>query len=586
MRRRMLDSPNSNVSLRILLVEDNPDDAELVLRILRKGGYSLDSLRVDNEPDLKDALENSTWDVVLSDYSMPGFSGLAALNILKEQNLDIPFIVISGTIGEDVAVEAMRLGAHDYLMKNNLIRLVPAIRRELHDANERYARRIAEQTLRHQAYHDVLTGLPNRWLLRDRMEQALAYVGKKDLQMGVLFLDLDRFKNLNDTLGHLVGDHLLRAVADRLKKVLSAWDTIARLGGDDFVLLLPDIKEKSALEDKARELLSLFEIPFDLSGKSIYLDASIGIATYPDNGRDSDTLLKNAEATMYYAKAQGGKNYQFCSGDIQTATVDRFTIENELRVAIKNSELLLHYQPQFSLEDDSITGVEVLVRWQHPLRGMTPPDKFIPVAEDTGLIIPLGEWVLQQTVKDITRIREAGITLKRVAVNFSARQLYHHDTQDSLRKLLAAGNFGADVLEVEITESGIMQNPELAAENLITMKSMGVGVAIDDFGTGYSSLAYLKRFPIDVLKIDRAFIRDITLNSDDASIVKAILALARALNLRVIAEGVETPAQYDYLKALGCNEGQGYLYARPMPFEDLVKFIKNKNQANSIDIDR
>ncbi|VAX12726.1 diguanylate cyclase/phosphodiesterase (GGDEF & EAL domains) with PAS/PAC sensor(s) [hydrothermal vent metagenome] len=573
----MLDSPNSNVTLRILLVEDNPDDAELVLRTLRKGGYSIDSLRVDNESDLKYALDTSTWDVVLSDYSMPGFSGLAALNILKEQNLDIPFIIISGTIGEEVAVEAMRLGAHDYLMKNNLIRLVPAIQRELHDANERYARRIAEQTLRHQAYHDVLTGLPNRWLLRDRMEQALAYVRKKDLLMGVLFLDLDRFKNLNDTLGHLVGDHLLRAVADRLKKVLSAWDTIARLGGDDFVLLLPDIKEKSALENKARELLSLFEIPFELSGKSIYLDVSIGIATYPENGQDSDTLLKNAEATMYYAKTQGGKNYQFCSGDIQTATVDRFTIENELRVAIKNSELLLHYQPQFSLEDDSITGVEVLVRWQHPVRGMTPPDKFIPVAEDSGLIIPLGEWVLQQTVDDIARMREVGINLKRVAVNFSARQLYHHDTQDSLRQLLATGNLAADVLEVEITESGIMQNPELAAENLITMKSIGVGVAIDDFGTGYSSLAYLKRFPIDVLKIDRAFIRDITMNSDDASIVKAILALARALNLRVIAEGLETRAQYDYLKELGCNEGQGYIYARPMPFDELIKFIHDKN---------
>ncbi len=572
----MLDSPNSNVSLRILLVEDNPDDAELVLRTLRKGGYSLDSIRVDNEQDLKDALENSTWDVVLSDYSMPGFSGLAALNILKEQNLDIPFIIISGTIGEEVAVEAMRLGAHDYLMKNNLIRLVPAIQRELHDANERYARRIAEQTLRHQAYHDVLTGLPNRWLLRDRMEQALAYVRKKDLHMGVLFLDLDRFKNLNDTLGHLVGDHLLRAVADRLKKVLSAWDTIARLGGDDFVLLLPDIKETSALEEKARELLALFETPFELSGKSIYLDVSIGIAAYPDNGQDSDTLLKNAEATMYYAKAQGGKNYQFCSGDIQSATVDRFTIENELRVAIKNSELLLHYQPQFSLEDDRITGVEVLVRWQHPQRGMTSPDKFIPVAEDTGLIIPLGEWVLQQAVDDIARMREAGIVLPRVAVNLSARQLYHHDTQDTLRKLMATGNLGSDVLEVEITESGIMQNPELAAENLITMKSIGVGVAIDDFGTGYSSLAYLKRFPIDVLKIDRAFVRDITLNSDDASIVKAILALAKALNLHVIAEGLETQAQYDYLKELGCNEGQGYIYARPMPFDDLLEFIREK----------
>ncbi len=572
----MLDSSSSNVSLRLLLVEDNPDDAELILRTLRKGGYNLDSLRVDNEQDLRSALENSTWDIVLSDYSLPGFSGLAALNVLKELNLDIPFMIISGTIGEDVAVEAMRLGAHDYLMKNNLIRLVPAIQRELHDANERYARRIAEQTLRHQAYHDVLTGLPNRWLLRDRMEQALAYVRKKDLQMGVLFLDLDRFKNLNDTLGHLVGDHLLRAVADRLKKVLSAWDTVARLGGDDFVLLLPDIRETSMLEEKARELLALFETPFELSGKSIYLDISIGIAAYPDNGQDSDTLLKNAEATMYYAKEQGGKNYQFCSGDIQTATVDRFTIESELRIAIKNSELLLHYQPQFSLDDDSITGVEVLVRWEHPERGMTPPDKFIPIAEDTGLIIPLGEWVLQKAVEDITHMREAGISLKRVAVNLSARQLYHHETQDTLRKLFATGNLGDELLEVEITESGIMQNPELAAENLIAMKSMGVGVAIDDFGTGYSSLAYLKRFPIDVLKIDRAFVRDITLNSDDASIVKAILALAKALNLHVIAEGIETREQYDYLKELGCDEGQGYMYARPMPLDDLLKFIREK----------
>jgi len=572
----MLDSTNANVSLRILLIEDNPDDAELVLRTLRKGGYNVDSLRVDAEQDLKNALENSTWDVVLSDYSLPGFSGLAALNILKEQNLDIPFIIISGTIGEEVAVEAMRLGAHDYLMKDNLIRLVPAIQRELHEANERYARRIAEQTLRHQAYHDVLTGLPNRWLLRDRMEQALAYVEKKSIQMGVLFLDLDRFKNLNDTLGHQVGDQLLRAVADRLKKVVSAWDTVARLGGDDFVLLLTDIKEKTVLESKAQELLALFEAPFELSGQSVYLDASIGIAAFPDNGQDTDTLLKNAEATMYYAKAQGGKNYQFCSSDIQSETIDRFTIESELRTAIKKSELVLYYQPQFLLEDGSITGVEALVRWEHPERGIISPDKFIPVAEESGLIIPLGEWVLQQAVDDIAQMREVGIDLKRVAVNLSARQLYHHETQETLRKLLAVGNLSANVLEVEITESGIMQNPELAAENLIAMKSIGVGVAIDDFGTGYSSLAYLKRFPIDVVKIDRAFIRDITLNSDDASIVKAILALAEALNLKVIAEGLETQAQYDYLKELGCNEGQGYIYARPMPLDDLLEFIQEK----------
>ncbi len=570
---------DKQVSLRLLMIEDNPDDEALILRAIRKGGFNVEHVRVDNGEDLLAVLKSKDWDIVLSDYQMPEFNGLAALKIVKQRNKDLPFIVVSGTIGEEVAVEAMRSGAQDYLMKDNLTRLVPAIRRELADADERRALREAQQTLRHQAYHDILTGLPNRWLLRDRMEQALKYVRQKKTGLAVMFLDLDRFKNLNDTLGHMIGDYLIRAVAERLNLILNERDTLARLGGDDFVVMLMDIVGPEQAAAAADLLLTALHEPFVLDDKEIYVGASIGIALHPANGDEFDVLIKNAESAMYYAKDQGRNNYQFFSHEIQAATADRFTIENELRGAIRASELRLYYQPQFTLHDGRITGLEALVRWEHPKRGMTAPDKFIPVAEESGLIIPLGEWVLRQAIEDGVKLRNAGCKLQRLAINLSARQLYHQDTLDLLREMVARGDLGTEALEIEITESGIMQNPEQAVANLNAIRDMGIGIAIDDFGTGYSSLAYLKRFPINILKIDRSFIRDITLDQDDTTIVKTILAMAQALNLRVIAEGVETQEQYDFLAELGCAEGQGYLFARPMPCEDLISFFRDRECA-------
>jgi diguanylate cyclase (GGDEF)-like protein len=575
----MLESTDKRVSLRLLIIEDNPDDEALVLRAIRKGGFNVEHVRVESRDDLLTVLRNKDWDIVLSDYQMPDFNGLTALKIVKDRNKDLPFIIVSGTIGEEVAVEAMRSGAQDYLMKDNLTRLVPAIRRELMDADERRALREAQQTLRHQAYHDILTGLPNRWLLRDRMEQALKYARQKQTGLAVMFLDLDRFKNLNDTLGHMSGDYLLRAVAERLSLILNERDTLARLGGDDFVVLLMDIPGAEQAGEAADLLLKALHEPFMLDGKEIYLGASIGIATYPENGAEFDVLIKNAESAMYFAKDQGRNNYQYFSEEIRTATANRFTIESELRGAIRASELRLYYQPQFTLPDGRITGLEALVRWIHPQHGLTEPDKFIPVAEESGLIIPLGEWVLRQAAEDSVKIRNAGCILKRLAINLSARQLYHQDTLGMLQDLVSRGDLAADALEIEITESGIMQDPEQAVANLDSIRDMGIGIAIDDFGTGYSSLAYLKRFPINILKIDRSFIRDIILDKDDTTIVKTILAMAHSLNLRVIAEGVETREQYDLLAELGCAEGQGYLFARPMTCEDIISFFRNRECA-------
>ncbi len=567
---------DEKISLRLLMIEDNPDDEALVIRSIRKGGFDVEHLRVENREQLLEALRQRDWDIVLSDYQMPEFNGLNALRTVKERAPDLPFIIVSGTIGEELAVEAMRSGAQDYLMKDNLARLVPAIRRELNDADERRALRLARETLRHQAYHDILTGLPNRWLLRDRLEQVFAFARRQDTRPTVMFLDLDRFKNLNDTLGHLHGDQLLRAVADRLRTIISEQDTLARLGGDDFVLLFSDLPDRDAALAQARRIQEQFSQPFRLDGKEVYLDASIGIARYPENGTEPDILIKHAESAMYYAKDRGGNSIQFSSEEIQAATANRFTIENDLRCAIRNEQLQVYYQPQFDLHTGKVTGIEALVRWPHPDEGMIAPDRFIPIAEESGLILNLGKWVLRQAIADARRLQAAGCLPRRLAVNLSARQLYHQDTLSVLQDLLTDEPLRDRFLEIEITESGIMQNPEQAVANLTALRDLGVSVAIDDFGTGYSSLAYLKRFPIDILKIDRSFVRDLALDQDDEAIIRTIIAMAETLNMRVIAEGIETREQLERLERLGCQEGQGYFFARPMPCADLIRFFRDQ----------
>ena len=567
---------DEKISLRLLMIEDNPDDEALVIRSIRKGGFDVEHLRVENREQLLEALRQQDWDIVLSDYQMPEFNGLNALRTVKERAPDLPFIIVSGTIGEELAVEAMRSGAQDYLMKDNLARLVPAIRRELNDADERRALRLARETLRHQAYHDILTGLPNRWLLRDRLEQVFAFARRQDTRPTVMFLDLDRFKNLNDTLGHLHGDQLLRAVADRLRTIISEQDTLARLGGDDFVLLFSDLPDRDAALAQARRIQEQFSQPFRLDGKEVYLDASIGIARYPENGTEPDILIKHAESAMYYAKDRGGNSIQFSSEEIQAATANRFTIENDLRCAIRNEQLQVYYQPQFDLHTGKVTGIEALVRWPHPDEGMIAPDRFIPIAEESGLILKLGKWVLRQVIADARRLQAAGCLPRRLAVNLSARQLYHQDTLSVLQDLLTDEPLRDRFLEIEITESGIMQNPEQAVANLTALRDLGVSVAIDDFGTGYSSLAYLKRFPIDILKIDRSFVRDLALDQDDEAIIRTIIAMAETLNMQVIAEGIETREQLERLERLGCQEGQGYFFARPMPCADLIRFFRDQ----------
>ncbi len=562
-----------SVPLRVLLVEDSADDAELVLRALRRGGYQPEHRRVDTPEDMARALDEHDWDIVLADYAMPRFSAFDALAMVQERGLDIPFIVISGTIGEEIAVQAMKAGAHDYLMKDNLARLVPAVERELREADERRARRVAEETVWHQAYHDALTGLPNRWLLVDRLTQAIAYARREGAHVALLLLDLDRFKLVNETLGHTVGDELLRLVADRLHEGLREGDTLARPGGDEFAVVLAGVETPAEAERMAERLMRSLDTPLRVEGRDLHLSATLGMALFPHHGHDPETLLKNAEAAMYAAK-QEGDGVRWYEPHMDTAVEDRLTLENELRRALRQDELVVYYQPQLSLADGGLVGVEALVRWRHPERGLVPPMRFISLAEETGLICPLGEQVVAKAAADMARLRAAGLALPRLAVNVSACQLRRPDVPRRLAELVREAGMDPAMLEIEITESALMQATDTASEILRSLRGMGTRIAIDDFGTGYSSLTYLKRFPVDALKIDQAFTRQVTSQSDDAAIVEAILAMARSLRLDTVAEGVETEAQREWLAARGCRVMQGFLLSPPVPASELARVLE------------
>jgi diguanylate cyclase (GGDEF)-like protein len=434
-------------------------------------------------------------------------------------------------------------------------------------------RRLADQRVMHMAHHDALTALPNRALLTDRVEQAIAHATRSGNKVALLFLDLDRFKNVNDSLGHGVGDDLLQAVALRLKGCLRAEDTAARLGGDEFIIALPDVGDAAEPARVAARILAELARPFEVSGHQLPAEASIGISMYPGDGDCAQTLLRNADTAMYHAKESGRGNYQFFSQQMNERVNRRLSTETRMRRALEQEEFVLHYQPLIDLGTGRVTGAEALLRWPQPDHHIVSPADFIPVAEETGLIVPLGEWVLRQACAQ-ARAWQAQAPGLRIAVNLSPRQFRQKDLVTTVAQVLRDTGLAPHLLELELTEGMLMHHADDTVHTLARLGEMGVHLAIDDFGTGYSSLSYLKRFPIDTLKIDRSFVKDLHDGHDDAAIVKAIVAMARGLGLGVVAEGVETEAQARYLRSLACDMAQGFHFGRPMPAADFTRKLR------------
>jgi len=423
------------------------------------------------------------------------------------------------------------------------------------------------------AFHDPLTGLPNRKLLMDHLSYNIIQARRDKESLAVFFMDLDRFKVINDSLGHGVGDRLLQAVAARLLASLREGDTVARLGGDEFTLLLPAVHRAVDVAKVADKLLEVLREPFPLDGRDLFVTGSVGIALYPDDGLDPEALVKNADAAMYRAKDQGRDTYQLYTPAMNATALERLAIENSLRRALAQDELEIHYQPILELASGHVHGVEALLRWRHPERGMIPPSEFIPLAELTGLIVPIGPWVLRTACAQVQVWRQAGDPQLCLAVNISARQFQQADLVAEVRKALELTALPAQALDLEITESNAMQDPEAATRTLRELKALGVRISIDDFGIGHSSLSSLKRLPIDTLKVDRSFIRDIVSDPDDAAIVTAVLAMAETLKLQVVAEGVETEEQLAFLRERRCGRMQGHFFSPPLPAADCVALL-------------
>jgi diguanylate cyclase (GGDEF)-like protein/PAS domain S-box-containing protein len=438
-------------------------------------------------------------------------------------------------------------------------------------------RKVAEDRVQFLAFYDALTGLPNRTLFRDRMTTALADARRHNYKIALLFLDLDRFKDINDSLGHSVGDLFLQEVAERLKRFAREQDTVARLAGDEFLIMLTHVNEASDAAVAAERLMEAMTAEFVVQGQSLHVSCSVGISIFPEHGLDAETLIKNADAAMYRAKESGRKNFRFFIEDMNAQAVERLTLESSLRRALPEKELFLMYQPQMDIATGKIVGLEALLRWQHPELGLVPPDKFIRIAENSGLIVPIGEWVLRTACLQARKWQDEELPAVSVAVNVSAVQFRQEGFCELIRRVLRETGLAPQYLEIELTESLLLANADVTLSVIQELKSIGVTLAIDDFGTGYSSFGYLRQFRVSKLKIDRSFIRDVAVNPDDAAIITAIISMAKSLHLKVIAEGVENEGQMTFLRAHYCDEIQGYYFSQPLAVDKVPDKLRERH---------
>ncbi len=563
------------MSLNLLLLEDSPNDAELILGVLKEAGFELASRRVDSQADYLRELDQPP-DFILSDFSMPQFTALNALRLMQARELDIPFIVVSGCIGEEMAVECMRAGATDYLMKDRLARLGHSVSQALDRKRLIEEKRQAEQRLLLETFHDSLTGLPNRALFLDRLNRVHQHSRRQPSHLfALLYLNLDGFRVVRDSVGHSAADRLLIEVSQRMLGRVRSADTVARMEGDEFAFLLDNMKAISNATRVADRLQQEFVKPFTVEGRQVLLTASMGIACCNAEYESSDHLLRDATTAMHQARASVGAGFVMFDPVMHEQAMVRLKLEADLRQALERQEFRLEYQPIVALKSGHVAGFEALLRWEHPEYGLTKPDGFLEVAMELGLMPKIGEWSLREACRQLTlwHAEFPKVRPLTVSVNFSLHQFACADLAALVTDVLLATGVDPSSLKIEITESDMMQNPDAVTEVLKQLESQRIQTCLDDFGTGYSSLSYLQQLPIAFLKIDQSFVQRLGADDGAFAIVKTIIVLAHQLGRQVIAEGVETAEQLTILRLLGCEYGQGYWFSKPLPCTQISSFL-------------